>query len=90
MGPGSFNIELRFRSVQVTAVDPAMDAALGLLEQFADKATKGDIDSNLLQYGAPWRDFPKNNNQERRQQWAKIQMMDFVQAFANTEFGVRY
>lgn len=76
--------------VQVTAVDPAIDAALGLLEQFADKARKGAIDSNRLQHGAPWRDFPRNDNKERRQQWARIQLMDFVQAFTDTEFGVQY
>lgn len=49
---------------------------------------KGDIDSSLLQHGAPWRDFPRNDGIERRRQWAKIQMMDFVEAFADTEFGV--
>ena len=65
-----------------------MDTALGLLEQFADKAMKGDIDSNLLQHGAPWRDFPRNDDKERRQEWARIQLMDFVQAFTDTEFGV--
>ena len=67
-----------------------MYTALGLLEQFADKAMKGDIDSNLLQHGAPWRDFPRNDDKERRQQWARIQMIDFVQAFTDTEFGVWY
>lgn len=76
--------------LQVTAVDPAIDAALGLLEQFADKATKGDVDSNLLRHGAPWRNCPKSDNGEIRQRWARIQMMDFLQAFTDTEFGVRF
>lgn len=83
-------IDLYLAYLQVTAVDPAMYTALGLLEQFADKAMKGDIDSNLLQHGAPWRDFPRNDDKERRQQWARIQMIDFVQAFTDTEFGVNY
>lgn len=85
----SFTIEPLLHGVQVTAVDPGMDTALGMLEQFAAKAMNGDIDSNVLQHGAPWRDFPRNDNKVRRQRWAKIQMMDFLQAFSDTEFGVR-
>nr|XP_024361784.1 uncharacterized protein LOC112275554 isoform X2 [Physcomitrium patens] len=83
-------IDLYLAYLQVTAVDPAMDAALALLEQFASKAMKGDIDGNLLQHGAPWRDFPRNDDKQQRQRWARIQMVDFVQAFTSTEFGVNY
>ncbi len=75
----------------MTVVDPAMDAAVALLETFADKAIRGNIDSQLLQHGAPWRHPPKvyNNSREKQQHWAQLQLMDCIEALAYTEFGVR-
>ncbi|KAH8941852.1 hypothetical protein BDL97_14G066900 [Sphagnum fallax] len=85
-------IDIYLAYIQVTVVDPAMDAAVALLENFADKAIRGNIDSQLLQHGAPWRHPPKvyNNSREKQQHWAQLQLMDCIEALAYTEFGVNY
>jgi hypothetical protein len=44
------------------------------------------IPENRMFFGAPWRQPPRAEN--RQSSWAKIQLIDFVQSFANTEFGV--
>lgn len=74
--------------IQVTVVDPAMELAMKLLKNFADKAMKGHVDGQLFQHGAPWRNFPKTDD-AKKQQWARLQLMDFLEALGNAEFGVR-
>lgn len=74
--------------IQVTVVDPAMEVAMKLLKNFVDKAIKGHVDGQLLQHGAPWRNFPKTGD-ANKQQWARLQLMDFIEALGNAEFGVR-
>ncbi|XP_052178697.1 uncharacterized protein LOC127792286 [Diospyros lotus] len=76
--------------LQVTVVNPAMDKALSVLQNFAIDARKGKIPKDRLRFGAPWRHPPHTDNPTLILEWAKVQLMDFVQSLANTEFGVNY
>ncbi|KAL9241859.1 hypothetical protein vseg_015921 [Gypsophila vaccaria] len=76
--------------LQITVVNPAMDRALSLLEKFASDARNGKIPKDKLRFGAPWRHPPRTDDPGRRQEWAKIQLMDFVQSLVNTGFGLNY
>jgi hypothetical protein len=63
-----------------------MESALDILRKFASDVHQGKIPENRMFFGAPWRQPPCAEN--RQSSWAKIQLIDFVQSFANTEFGV--
>ena len=63
-----------------------MESALSMLQKFASDTHQGKIPKVRLFFGAPWRQPPHAENHQSS--WAKIQLMDFVQSFANTEFGV--
>lgn len=63
-----------------------MESALDILRKFASDAHQGKIPEKRMLFGAPWRQPPRAEN--RRSSWARIQLIDFVQSFANTEFGV--
>lgn len=76
--------------LQITVVNPAMDRALRLLQKFAADARSGKILKDRLRFGAPWRHPPKKDDPNLRMEWAKLQLMDFVQSLINTEFGVNY
>ncbi|GKV11543.1 hypothetical protein SLEP1_g22792 [Rubroshorea leprosula] len=76
--------------LQVTVVNPAMDKALKLLQKFATDARKGRISKDKLRFGAPWRHPPLADDPTLCMEWAKIHLMDFIQSFVNTEFGVNY
>ncbi|MFS7921963.1 hypothetical protein Hanom_Chr03g00243061 [Helianthus anomalus] len=76
--------------LQVTVVNPAMDRALSLLEKFAVDALNGKIPKDKLRFGAPWRHPPKKDDPCLRSEWAKLQLMDFIQCLVNAEFGVNY
>ncbi|KAK3002649.1 hypothetical protein RJ639_019114 [Escallonia herrerae] len=76
--------------LQVTVVNPAMDKALAILQKFALDARSGRISTDKLRFGAPWRHPPRTDNHTLRSEWAKLQLMDFVQSLINTEFGVNY
>ncbi|KAM1373394.1 hypothetical protein ACFX2I_024101 [Malus domestica] len=76
--------------LQITVVNPAMDKALGLLQKFAADARSGKISKDRLRFGAPWRHPPPKNDPTMCLEWAKIQLMDFVQSLINTEFGINY
>jgi hypothetical protein len=65
-----------------------MDKALELLQKFAVDARGGKISKDKLRFGAPWRHPPKTNDPTLCIEWAKLQLMDFVQCLVNTEFGV--
>lgn len=65
-----------------------MDRALSLLEKFALDAQKGKIPEDKLRFGAPWRHPPKKDDPCLRSEWAKLQLMDFIQCLVNAEFGV--
>jgi hypothetical protein len=73
---------------QVSVVNPAMEKALWMLQKFACDARKGKISENRISLGAPWRHPPRDENPASSYKWAKIQLMDFVQSFVKTEFGV--
>ncbi|GAV90755.1 hypothetical protein CFOL_v3_34159 [Cephalotus follicularis] len=75
---------------QVTVVNPAMDKALAMLQKFAVDAHSGKISKDKLRYGAPWRHPPQIDDPILRFKWAKLQLIDFVQSLANTEFGFNY
>lgn len=76
--------------LQVTVVNPAMEKAMSVLQKFATDAYGGRISKDKLRFGAPWRHPPSTNNPELCREWAKVQLMDFVQSLANAEFGVNY
>ncbi|WMV30680.1 hypothetical protein MTR67_024065 [Solanum verrucosum] len=76
--------------LQVTVVNPAMDRALSHLQKFAVDARNGRILKDKLCFGAPWRHPPSSDDPTLCRQWAKIQLMDFVQCLVNAEFGVNY
>ncbi|XP_057506857.1 uncharacterized protein LOC130790028 [Actinidia eriantha] len=76
--------------LQVTVVNPAMDKALSLLQKFANDARNGKIPEDRLQFGAPWRHPPRTDNPALCLEWAKLQLLDFVQSLVNAEFGVNY
>ena len=69
-------------------MNPAMEAALQMLQKFASDVHEGKVPENRLSFGAPWRHPPRDDNPDLSYKWAKIQLMDFVQSFVNTEFGV--
>lgn len=69
-------------------VNPAMDRALALLQAFAVDARNGLVSKDRLRFGAPWRHPPKSNDPRLSLDWAKIQLMDFVQCLVDAEFGV--
>ncbi|XP_024047737.1 uncharacterized protein LOC102613028 isoform X2 [Citrus sinensis] len=76
--------------LQITVVNPAMDKALLLLQKFAFDAKNGRVLEDKLRFGAPWRHPPRTDDTILLAEWAKIQLMDFVQALVRTEFGVNY
>lgn len=76
--------------LQVTVVNPAMDKALKLLQNFAAEAQSGKISKDKLCFGAPWRHPPRKDDSTLRFEWAKIQLMDFVQSLVKAEFGLNY
>lgn len=65
-----------------------MEKALLRLQRYAADARKGNIPFEKLQFGAPWRHPPQTEDPTLNSEWAKIQLMDFVQALVNTEFAV--
>nr|KYP55955.1 hypothetical protein KK1_002182 [Cajanus cajan] len=76
--------------LQITVVNPALDRALEILQKFANDVYKGKVSKDKLRFGAPWRHPPKIDDPKLHMEWAKLQLMDFVQSLANTEFGVNY
>ncbi|KNA13140.1 hypothetical protein SOVF_119360 [Spinacia oleracea] len=76
--------------LQITVVNPAMDKALSLLQKFALDANNGKIPKDKLRFGAPWRHPPQTDDPSRCSEWAKVQLMDFVQSLVNSEFGLNY
>ncbi|XP_038703378.1 uncharacterized protein LOC119999727 isoform X2 [Tripterygium wilfordii] len=83
-------IDIYLAYLQVAVVNPAMDKALEMLQKFAVDAHKGRISKDKLRFGAPWRHPPQTDNPTLCLEWAKLQLMDFVQTLVNTEFGVNY
>lgn len=69
-------------------VNPGMEAALLILERFALDAYNGKISKDILCFGSPWRHPPRGNDKLARLNWAKLQMLDFIQSLVNAEFGV--
>ncbi|XP_044465506.1 uncharacterized protein LOC123195748 isoform X2 [Mangifera indica] len=76
--------------LQVTVVNPAMDKALLFLQKFADDAKSGRIPKDRLPFGAPWRHPPPTDDAAVLKEWAKLQLMDFVQSLVHAEFGINY
>ncbi|CAL5075072.1 unnamed protein product [Urochloa decumbens] len=96
-GPEAFHdrnieeiIDTYLAHLQVSVVNPAMETALQMLQKFASDVREGKVSENRLPFGAPWRHPPRDDNPGLSYKWAKIQLMDFVQSFVNTEFGVNY
>lgn len=82
------NIYLSY--LQVTVVNPAMESALHILQKFAFDVREGKISDDRLRFGAPWRHPPRTVDATQCLQWAKLQLMDFVQSLVSAEFGVNY
>ncbi|XP_027345435.1 uncharacterized protein LOC113857584 [Abrus precatorius] len=76
--------------LQITVVNTALDRALEILQKFAIDVYSGKVSKDRLRFGAPWRHPPQIDDPKLRTEWAKLQLMDFVQSLANTEFGVNY
>ncbi|KAE9616308.1 putative P-loop containing nucleoside triphosphate hydrolase [Lupinus albus] len=76
--------------LQITVVNPAMDGALEILQKFAADVLSGKVSKDRLRFGASWRHPPQIDDPKLRMEWAKLQLIDFVQALVNTEFGVNY
>ncbi|XP_039159969.1 uncharacterized protein LOC104424723 isoform X1 [Eucalyptus grandis] len=76
--------------LQITTVNPAMDKALKILQKFAADVRCGQIPKDRLRFGAPWRHPPSDDNPTLSLEWAKLQLLDFVQSLDNAEFGVNY
>ena len=74
--------------VQVVVVNPAMEKALVRLQRYAADVRKGSIPDEKLRFGAAWRHPPRSEDPTLCSEWAKIQLMDFVQALVNTELAV--
>ncbi|KAF3791297.1 hypothetical protein EJ110_NYTH14565 [Nymphaea thermarum] len=83
-------VDLYLSYLQVTVVNRGIEAALLILERFALDAYSGKISKDILCFGSPWRHPPRADNNLDRLQWAKLQMMDFIQSLVNAEFGVNY
>ena len=67
-----------------------MNRALEILQKFANDARAGKISKDKLRFGAPWRHPPQTDDPTSNMEWAKLQLMDFVQSLVNTEFGVNF
>lgn len=65
-----------------------MDRAQSLLQKFAVDAQKSKVPKDKLRFGAPWRHPPKKDDPCLHSEWAKLQLMDFIQCLVNAEFGV--
>ncbi|CAN0914364.1 hypothetical protein LINGRAHAP2_LOCUS28526 [Linum grandiflorum] len=76
--------------LQIIVVNPAMDKAIAILQKFAEDARMGKIPKDRLRFGSPWRHPPKRDDPVQSSKWAKLQLMDFIQTLANTEFGINY
>nr|XP_043628588.1 uncharacterized protein LOC122600022 [Erigeron canadensis]XP_043628589.1 uncharacterized protein LOC122600022 [Erigeron canadensis] len=76
--------------LQVTVVNPAMDRVLSLLQKFALDAQGGKVPKDKLRFGAPWRHPPNRDDPRLRSEWAKLQLMDFIQCLVDAEFGINY
>ncbi|WZY92768.1 hypothetical protein YC2023_065097 [Brassica napus] len=74
--------------LQVVVVNPAMEKALLRLQRYAADVRKGSIPDEKLRFGAAWRHPPSSEDPTLCSEWAKIQLMDFVQALVNTELAV--
>lgn len=83
-------IDTYLAHLQVSVVNPAMQTALSMVQKFASDVREGKVPENRLSFGAPWRHPPRADNPDMCYKWAKIQLMDFVQSFVNTEFGLNY
>lgn len=69
-------------------MNPALDGALEILQNFAIDVRNGKISDDRLRFGAPWRHPPKVDDPKLRMEWAKLQLMDFVKSLVNADFGV--
>lgn len=69
-------------------VNSALDRALEILQKFASDVHNGKVSDDKLRFGAPWRHPPHIDDPKLCMEWAKLQLMDFVQSLVNTEFGV--
>ncbi|BFI24425.1 hypothetical protein MPTK2_1g11420 [Marchantia polymorpha subsp. ruderalis] len=81
-------IDLYLGYLQVTAIDPSMEAASKLLETFAQDVAAGKISRSRLKHGVPWRHPPRTPQYQRR--WARLQLLDYIQALADTDFAVNH
>ncbi|KAI3968984.1 hypothetical protein MKX01_001461 [Papaver californicum] len=76
--------------IQVTVVNPAMESVLSILQKFAVDAQNGRISKDRLRFGAPWRHPPRTDDRAICLEWAKLQVLDFLQSLVKSEFGYNY
>lgn len=83
-------IDAYLAHLQVTVVNTSMERVLHLLKKFAIDVRNEKVSKDCLRFGAPWRCPPRTENASARLEWAKIQLMDFVQSLVSAEFGLNY
>ncbi|KAI3916774.1 hypothetical protein MKW98_026245 [Papaver atlanticum] len=83
-------LEVYLAYIQVTVVNPAMESVLSILQKFAVDAQNGRISKDRLRFGAPWRHPPRIDDPAICLEWAKLQVLDFLQSLVKSEFGYNY
>ncbi|RZC46209.1 hypothetical protein C5167_039160 [Papaver somniferum] len=83
-------LEAYLAYIQVTVVNPAMESVLSILQKFAVDAQNGRISKDRLRFGAPWRHPPRIDDPAICLEWAKLQVLDFLQSLVKSEFGYNY
>ncbi|KAK9133203.1 hypothetical protein Scep_012731 [Stephania cephalantha] len=91
-GGGTFEdvLDAYLAHLQVNVVNPAMERVLALLQKFIVDAQSGKIAKDRLRFGAPWRHPPRSESSKLHEEWAKLQLIDFIQSMVNCKFGVNY
>eukprot|EP00252_Welwitschia_mirabilis_P023354 TRINITY_DN6579_c0_g1_i1.p1 TRINITY_DN6579_c0_g1~~TRINITY_DN6579_c0_g1_i1.p1 ORF type:complete len:598 (+),score=91.15 TRINITY_DN6579_c0_g1_i1:143-1936(+) len=83
-------IDVYLGYLQAAVVNPAIEAAVKLLKRFAADVFHGKVQKDMLRHGSPWRHPPDPSDEYTCHQWAKLQLMDYIQALINCEYGVNY
>eukprot|EP00850_Spirogloea_muscicola_P017722 SM000155S01651 [mRNA] locus=s155:127554:131057:- [translate_table: standard] len=78
--------------LQVSAVEPALEEALQHLANFGRQGGCGQLGLADLKQGTAWRHPPRwrASIESALQQWARLQLTDFLESLAGAEFGMRW
>eukprot|EP00897_Mesotaenium_endlicherianum_P008063 jgi/Mesen1/7285/ME000373S06353 len=77
--------------LQVTSVDPALEVAIERVAEYAGRPDSAAAAADpYIMGGTAWRRPPRTGGAHKRRRWAKLQMMDFIEALATAQFGMNY